>query len=279
MNINKNNLDFSNELLIEQLLTTDKTSVHKTTLTLSIVGAGGKTHLAYWLADFFKQLGHSVCLTSSTKMYLPESDRFDKLLTLSEYRDKSPEQLNPQPSITFLYKEQLQKGNSTDPVKVKGLSASTLKEIQHSLLFDVLIVEADGAKRLPIKVPAKHEPCLAPDSTIVIGVTGAEAIFSKANSVNIHRWTQFSALTACNEGMKINHNALKALLEDPHGMFKDASDDAVKIWVINKCDLHADKQPVLTLAESLLTELPLLNSIWLTQLNSSSAIKNVLVNL
>ena len=39
-------------------------------------------------------------------------------------------------------------------------------------LSDLVLVEADGSKRLPCKVPADHEPVLLPESDIVVAVLG-----------------------------------------------------------------------------------------------------------
>ncbi|MEI6896152.1 MAG: hypothetical protein V5786_01430, partial [Psychromonas sp.] len=89
MHINKNNLDSSHEQLIEQLLNVERMVDPNTTLTISVVGAGGKTLLIYWLANFFKQREHRVCITTSTKMYLPdkaciEAHGIDHLVELSK---------------------------------------------------------------------------------------------------------------------------------------------------------------------------------------------------
>ena len=40
----------------------------------------------------------------------------------------------------------------------------------------MLLVEADGAKRKPLKVPAEHEPVIPEDTDMVIGIAGASAI-------------------------------------------------------------------------------------------------------
>ena len=274
-----NNSNKTNEQLISHLLNAQESVDNKKTLTISIVGAGGKTHLSHWLAQFFKQLGHCVCLTTTTKMYYPDQPFIDHIVKLDHIaNNETKSAIASTASITFLYKSKLPSQTNNELPKVKGLSEPALNSIIDSFAFDVVIIEADGAKRLPIKAPARHEPCIAKGSQIVIGVTGAEAILSKANSENIHRWAEFSALTGCLSEMEIDHTILKRLLNDPQGMFKNAPDQALKIWVINKYDLSNNQTALLGLANTLLTELPLLNSIWLTQFNTQTAIKNVLIN-
>lgn len=41
---------------------------------------------------------------------------------------------------------------------------------------DVLLIEADGSKGLPVKVPAEHEPVIIPETQVVIGCAGLTAI-------------------------------------------------------------------------------------------------------
>jgi probable selenium-dependent hydroxylase accessory protein YqeC len=274
-----NNSPNENEQLINKLLNVQECIAQNKTLTISIVGAGGKTHLSFWLAKFFKQLGLSVCLTTTTKMYYPEEASIDHIVKLSDLNNKAmSDNLTKKTSnITFLYQETLPSKTINEVDKVKGLQQETLKTIIENVLFDVVIVEADGSKHHPIKAPARHEPCIAKESQIVIAVTGAEAIFSKANSDNIQRWAEFSKLTHCLQQMEIDQTILKRLLSSPQGMFKGAPEQATKIWVINKYDLCSDQVALLDLVASLLKELPILNSIWLTQLNAPDAVKNIVI--
>ena len=280
MQINENYLHSENEQLIQKLLNIQESIAQKKSLTISIVGAGGKTHLCYWLANFFKQLGLSVCITTTTKMYYPNEKYIDHIVQYNntDHKKENGNLSDKVPSITFLYQETLPKKTLNEPTKVKGLHQQALKSIIDSFIFDVLIVEADGAKHYPIKAPARHEPCIVNESQIVVGVTGAEAIFSKADSNKIHRWSEFSTLTHCLPQMEIGLAILKRLLNDPQGMFKDAPKQATKIWVINKYDLCTNQAALLDLVASLLEESPLLNSIWITQLSTPDAIKHIFIN-
>ncbi|MEI6895649.1 MAG: selenium cofactor biosynthesis protein YqeC [Colwellia sp.] len=327
MQTNKSNLSAEYKKSIQRLLSFNKATFNKasvasvcikdpevnnTTITISIVGAGGKTHLSYWLANFFKQLGHRVAITTTTKMYLPDKTHFDHILELdniyeTQINNTDIEKLTPQlfchkqatsaPSTSFLYKNKLPeqpinkrddlnaetKANTkvkkkADPkTKVKGLSLQQIENLRDSTLFSVLIIEADGANHLTIKAPAAHEPCIAQCSDIVMAITGADAIFSQADRTKIHRWSEFADITHCNESMTIDQAVLKRLINNPLGMFKGSPRQSKKIWVINKGDLSSDPEALLVLANNLLNEEPILTSVWLTQLNSTTAIQKVLI--
>lgn len=61
-----------------------------------------------------------------------------------------------------------------EPEKIRGLSEEEYRKLKTQC--DVLLVEADGAKRKPLKVPAEHEPVIPEDTDMVIGIAGASAI-------------------------------------------------------------------------------------------------------
>lgn len=43
-------------------------------------------------------------------------------------------------------------------------------------LADIVLIEADGSRRMPCKVPAAHEPVLLPQCDIVLAVAGVSAL-------------------------------------------------------------------------------------------------------
>ena len=57
--------------------------------------------------------------------------------------------------------------------KIGALSEEKLKEIK--VLADVILIEADGAKRYPLKVPASWEPVIWGQTDLVIAVAGMDA--------------------------------------------------------------------------------------------------------
>lgn len=58
--------------------------------------------------------------------------------------------------------------------KIGCLSEEKLEELRG--LADVLLIEADGAKRLPLKVPGEREPVIPEFAEMVIGVVGVDAL-------------------------------------------------------------------------------------------------------
>ena len=58
--------------------------------------------------------------------------------------------------------------------KLKGLAEPVFGEL---LTWDIpLPIEADGARRMPLKVPAAHEPVIPGETTHVLSVYGLDAV-------------------------------------------------------------------------------------------------------
>ena len=61
--------------------------------------------------------------------------------------------------------------------KIQGLAEEKIREVQKEC--DVLLIEADGAKCLPLKVPAGWEPVIPEMTDLVIGVIGLDCLGKK----------------------------------------------------------------------------------------------------
>lgn len=247
---------------------------------ISLVGAGGKTSTAFYLANIFKQQGHKVLITTTTKMYFPNNEYIDHIIAVGA--DINNDNLNNQhdiqlqlsqlsqastditsASITFAYQTTI---TGSQPVKVQGLSHQMLNQIKQSQLYSIIIVEADGAHCLPLKCPADNEPCLPSHTDTVIGICSSELFQLAINPNQIHRWPHFSEVTHSAAGQLLTIAILQRLVTNSQGLFKSAPAHATRIWLLNKTDICPDiallKQQVsqLSLAKLGLTE------IWLSQL-------------
>lgn len=249
-------------------------------LVISLVGGGGKTSAAFWLAQQFKAKGHNVFVSTTTKMYLPDINQADYFISLEETEGSLiTHKFNylSEPGITFCYQALIRSNNKQEKNKVSGITPTLIDTLKNESHFTVFIIEADGAKRLPIKAPDRHEPCIPITSDMVIGVTGAEVIHTRAIPERIHRWNLFSALTQCNAGETIDSRVLGNLIEHRQGMFKQAPEQAIKIWLINKIDLVSDYQKVKSLAQHVISKTEKLDAIWLAAMNSHTPVKDVLM--
>ena len=132
---------------------------------ISVVGAGGKTTLIAEMANEYRKRKIPVIVTTTTHMM---AERYPWFL-LEPALDKAMETIR-QNGMVWL-------GLPDKNGKMKAPPAKFLREMI-ALNYPVLI-EADGAKKLPLKVPAEHEPVLLPETTCVVNVYGLDAIGKK----------------------------------------------------------------------------------------------------
>lgn len=132
---------------------------------LSFVGAGGKTSGMLELARDLAAQGKKVLVTTTTHMEHPLN------LNQPGCVDASAEEIA----------EQLEKNGfliagsqAEQPGKIKGLPVPVWEQVKKKA--DVILVEADGAKRFPLKVPGKQEPVIPKECTHILISAGAGAL-------------------------------------------------------------------------------------------------------
>ena len=132
---------------------------------ISFVGAGGKTTAMYTLAAAFAARGLKTLVTTTTHIEMPDK-------TLWAKNEEEVRRLWQSGSYAVV---------GTEP----GAAAADIKKItglfepERSLYFDmaeVVLIEADGAKRMPCKVPAAHEPVILKECDTVVGVMGIRSV-------------------------------------------------------------------------------------------------------
>lgn len=132
---------------------------------ISFVGAGGKTTAMYTLAAAFAARGFKTLVTTTTHIEMPDK-------TLWAKNEEEVRRLWQSGSYAVVGTEP--RAGAADIKKITGLS-----EPERSLYFDmaeVVLIEADGAKRMPCKVPAAHEPMILKECDTVVGVMGIRSV-------------------------------------------------------------------------------------------------------
>lgn len=194
------------------------------------MGGGGKTTLLFRMAKGLSGRRQRVLLTTTTKMYVPGHSR-DWVLIIEDDEDKAFEKVsNTDAGIVILGREVLPEG------KMTGIDPCLADRIFKRRIFDFVLVEADGAKRKPIKAPAAHEPRVPESTTCVLGVIGLDAMGKLLTEEVFHRARLFSREFGFEPGAAIDEDIVAALVTSRNGLFKNAPDWARKILVLNKAD-------------------------------------------
>jgi len=128
---------------------------------ISAVGGGGKTTALYRLAEELSALGKKVILTTSTHMAMPEIPG----ILISEMNDVK----SAWESSTFAVV-----GRPDGNKKMTGVSAGEFDQMCE--YADLILVEADGSRQLPLKMPALHEPSIPVSTTHVLVLAGMNCL-------------------------------------------------------------------------------------------------------
>lgn len=129
---------------------------------ISLVGGGGKTTVMYELAGELGRMGKRVIVTTSTHIRRP-----------GEYQTAIGERAEDLKHVVW-DSCILAVGREAEDGKLKGMPPEEIGKLKD--YCDVLLIEADGAKRLPVKVPAEHEPVIISGTELVIACVGLDCI-------------------------------------------------------------------------------------------------------
>ena len=130
-------------------------------MMIAVIGSGGKTTLVKRLAERYHGEGKTVLVTTSTHMFVEE----DTLLT-----DDAAQ------IISALREKGRIMAGVPDGIKIRPLSKETFDAVcAHA---DVVLVEADGSKCMPLKYPNTTEPVIPENADEIIVVCGLNASIS-----------------------------------------------------------------------------------------------------
>lgn len=135
---------------------------------ISIVGAGGKTTTALYLAQEYVQMQVPVAVTTSTHIQVWEKPWF----LLEESMERFQQILKREGQVWFGLPAA--KKNGENIRKMQPVSREFF--LRAAALPIPIIIEADGARRMPCKAPGKREPVIYPETTDVFAVYGLDAV-------------------------------------------------------------------------------------------------------
>lgn len=196
---------------------------------IALVGSGGKTTLMFQLARDF---GGRVICTTSTHLALDQIGGADLHLVLKNLEDIPDSQEDLEGEVILFTGPEVEPNRVGAPVP-DFLAA--LAELADSWNCP-LIIEADGARQLPIKAPADHEPPIPDFSNVVITVIGLSGLGKPLDDEWVHRPALFSSLVGIPQGSILTSEHLVKALISPRGGLKNIPDGARRILLINQID-------------------------------------------
>jgi probable selenium-dependent hydroxylase accessory protein YqeC len=206
----------------------------------AFVGAGGKSSAILAIADELLGAGMSVLAVPTTKMFVSEAEKIGPLITAEDAEE-----------LRARAKEALSGGASGIVVGSGLLSKNRVGGVEPALVSslvsvaDVVLVEADGSRRRPIKGTAEHEPAVPASATLVVGVGNISAFGMPVDEEHVHRPELFSALTGIGPGQSITAGAFAlALAQGSLASIPDGARSAALITGVHPGKSMADASVV-----------------------------------
>ncbi|GHS94880.1 hypothetical protein AGMMS50276_08610 [Synergistales bacterium] len=176
---------------------------------ICFTGGGGKTTLMLGLARYLSSR-HHVVVTSTTRM--------------------SESEIPCEKNCAFLFRE-LKDG------KCYGFTPSAVAELHRRYAPSYVLAESDGARRLPLKGYAAHEPPLPDMFDYQMIVVGADAFLRPMNEQTVARFEIVRDFLGVKTGDMLTPPLLLKLLTSRDMYLKNSPRRTKRILCLNKADL------------------------------------------
>ena len=163
---------------------------------IAVVGSGGKTTLIKKLAAKYRSAGKTVLVTTTTHMFIEA----DTLLT-----DDADTILRTLTETGYAM------AGVPHGEKIKALSPETFEAV--CTAADVVLVEADGSKHMPLKYPNESEPVIPENTDKIIVVWGPHGLGRPAREV-CHRLELVTRCLGIEEDTRISTEHVEKLLQE-----------------------------------------------------------------
>lgn len=198
-------------MLLHELLGLPEREKH----VVSLCGGGGKTTLMYALARETKTILPTALFTTTHIMTPSDADVVLSVPFSAEECRAAWREGKIASSGTFLSEER--KFGAPGEYAMRFLCREA----------SAVIIEADGARRLPVKFPAAREPVIRPETTHTIVVAGLSALGKKPEEI-VHRYA-LAKNTVDLSGDSLTEKQMAELLWAGYGRFDP-------IFFINQTD-------------------------------------------
>ncbi len=203
---------------------------------IALSGGGGKTTLMFRLAAELTVAGQRVVTTMTTKIFVSQMAQAPLALVLhgeGALLAQLPEALAEHGHVLIAG------GTLVEQDKVEGVPPEFLDRIAAQPAVDVMIVEADGSRRLPFKAPAQHEPVVPSSTTVLVPVVGLDVVGKPLVAGQVHRPEIVAALSGAALGDPVTPEMIAAVLAHHEGGAKGSPPGARLVPFLNKAEDEA----------------------------------------
>lgn len=210
---------------------------------VSVTGAGGKTTTIHRLACEYVQENHAVVVMTTTHMM---QEQHPWVCMVED--DRESESVRKKMQELLKVYNQLWIGSPAREGKMSQPPEWCIKYIFEKKV--PVLIEADGARRLPLKVPAGHEPVILPQTTHVLAVYGMDSI-GRALGECCCRCELAEKMLGCDEGKKVTSEDIVFFAASEQGGRKGCPENAEYVVILNKADTEERRRRALEISRML----------------------------
>ncbi|AMP20096.1 hypothetical protein AZF37_01905 [endosymbiont 'TC1' of Trimyema compressum] len=205
----------------------------------TFVGGGGKSSSIWAIGNCLREIGYKVRISTTTKVDLKEFSNYETCFIESESAMQKAI-LDVREGL-LLVKGVWQEKGKYFGVENSFFDAATIP------LDTVVLVEGDGAKRKPFKIPKSHEPVLPKNSATLFVVIGASIINEEITGQNCYNIDRVLELLGDREKIFSIDNT--RYLIETGWLSREASIPTV--FLFNQCDLEGKATAAREIVEAL----------------------------
>jgi len=190
---------------------------------VAFTGGGGKSTLLLSLSRQLEAGGHRLIFTTTTKMGLDQT--VDRQVCWSPELADIGVALAQSTAVMVL--------SDADDHKVLGYPPERVDDWFAHAEVEYVLVEADGARRRPLKAPAGHEPVIPSSTSLVVVVVGIDAIGQTIDQA-VHRSEQAATLTGLSPADLVTPEVVTTIVSHPDGGLQGVPELARVVVVLNR---------------------------------------------
>ena len=191
---------------------------------VAFVGAGGKTSALVGLGTELEAAGRRVLATTTTRI---GRDQLDAMPACKTFPSAMSPALIETSRFTFVY-------DHLSADKAIGLRRDQFSQLIACVAFDFCLVEADGARMLPLKAPKAHEPVIPPQTTLVVPMLSLSALGKPLTEDNVYNAGFIAERYGYRLGDPVRPEWLARLLQDDAMLLKSVPAGARVIPLLNQ---------------------------------------------
>jgi molybdenum cofactor cytidylyltransferase len=204
---------------------------------VAFTGAGGKTSTLFRLGQELFAEGLRVIGTTTTRIAVSELAGAAGAVRLSSLsvRPNAISRALSQHGFIFVYSD-------IQGDKVIGVSPETVEQLADTVDSDVMLIEADGARRLPFKAPLAHEPVIPTSTTLVVPMAGYDVIGKPLDKQHVYNPDAMIDRYGYTSGEQVKAPWVACVLRDEELGLKAVPERARVVAMINKVPLSASQR-------------------------------------